>query len=75
MNNFTNLTRMRIQLALRNKMFFFFSVIFPLGMFFIYAGIFAKGDPQKVSYFLGPVIALNVMGSFWGLSATLVMFR
>ena len=75
MSNFTNLTRMRIQLALRNKMFFFFSVIFPLGMFFIYAGIFAKGDPQKVSYFLGPVIALNVMGSFWGLSATLVMFR
>jgi ABC-type multidrug transport system permease subunit len=44
-------------------------------MFFIYAGIFAKGDPLKVSYFLGPVIALNVMGSFWGLSATLVMFR
>jgi len=75
LSNFTNLTRMRIQLALRNKMFFFFSVIFPLGMFFIYAGIFAKGDPQKVSYFLGPVIALNVMGSFWGLSATLVMFR
>src|ERR1700720_4267907 len=66
---------MRIQLALRNKMFFFFSVIFPLGMFFIYAGIFAKGDPQKVSYFLGPVIALTVMGSFWGLSAALVMFR
>src|SRR3981189_3130080 len=66
---------MRIQLALRNKMFFFFSVIFPLGMFFIYAGIFAKGDPQKVSYFLGPVIALNVMGSFWGRRATLLMFR
>jgi ABC-type multidrug transport system permease subunit len=28
-----------------------------------------------VSYFLGPVIAFNVMGSFWGLSAALVMFR
>ncbi len=75
MSNFTNLTRMRIQLALRNKMFFFFSVIFPLGMFFVYSGIFAKGDPRVVSYFLGPVIALNVMGSFWGLSATLVTFR
>jgi ABC-type multidrug transport system permease subunit len=66
---------MRIQLAMRNKMFFFFSVVFPIGMFFIYAGIFAKGDPRVVSYFLGPVIALNVMGSFWGLSATLVTFR
>ncbi len=64
-----------MQLALRNKMFFFFSAVFPFGMFFLYAGIFAKGDPQKVSYFLGPVLAFNVMGSFWGLSAALVMFR
>ena len=66
---------MRIQLALRNRMFFFFSVIFPLGMFFLYAGIFAKGNPRVVRFYLGPVIALNVMGSFWGLSALLVMFR
>jgi len=28
-----------------------------------------------VSFYLGPVLAFNVMGSFWGLSATLVMFR
>ena len=75
MRNFASLTRMRIQLALRNKMFFFFSVVFPLGMFFLYAGIFAKGNPRVVSFYLGPVIALNVMGSFWGLSAMLVMFR
>ena len=75
MRNFASLTRMRIQLALRNKMFFFFSVIFPIGMFFLYAGIFAKGNPRVVSFFLGPVIALNVMGSFWGLSAMLVTFR
>lgn len=75
MRNFVSLTRMRIQLALRNKMFFFFSVIFPLGMFFVYSGIFAKGHPRDVRFFLGPVVALNVMGSFWGLSAMLVMFR
>jgi ABC-type multidrug transport system permease subunit len=75
LSNFGSLTRMRIKLALRNRMFFFFSVIFPLGMFFLYAGIFAKGNPRVVSFFLGPVIALNVMGSFWGLSAMLVMFR
>jgi len=75
LKNFASLTRMRIQLALRNKMFFFFSVIFPLGMFFVYSGIFAKSHPRGVRFFLGPVIALNVMGSFWGLSAMLVMFR
>jgi ABC-type multidrug transport system permease subunit len=56
-------------------MFFFFSVVFPLGMFFAFAGIFARGNPRAVSYFLGPAIAFNVMGSFWGLSAALVGFR
>src|SRR5256885_13338619 len=66
---------MRIQLALRNKMFFFFSLVMPLGFFFLYSGVFAKGIPREVAYLLGPVLALNVMGSFWGLSATLVMFR
>src|SRR5712671_7077205 len=66
---------MRVRLALRNKMFFFFSTVMPLGFFFLYAGVFAKGDPRIVAYLLGPVLALNVMGSFWGLSATLVTFR
>jgi ABC-type multidrug transport system permease subunit len=75
LSNFAALTRTRILLAMRNKMFFFFSVVFPLGMFFLYGGIFARGNPRAVSYFLGPVIAFNVMGSFWGLSAALVMFR
>jgi ABC-2 type transport system permease protein len=66
---------MRVRLALRNKMFFFFSIVMPMGFFFLYAGVFAKGVPRDVAYLLGPVLALNVMGSFWGLSATLVMFR
>ena len=75
MTNLLTLTVVRMQLALRNKMFFFFSVVMPLMFFFLYAGIFAKGDPNRVRFFLGPVLALNVMGSFWGLSATLVMYR
>src|ERR1700685_1092024 len=66
---------MRIQLTLRNKMFLFFSVIMPFGFFFLYAGVFARCIPRGVQYFLGPVIALTVMGSFWGLSAALVTFR
>jgi ABC-2 type transport system permease protein len=75
LRNFATLTRMRIQLTLRNKMFLFFSVIMPFGFFFLYAGVFAKGQPAGVRFFLGPVVALAVMGSFWGLSAALVMFR
>ena len=75
MTNFLTLTKMRIQLTLRNKMFLFFSVIMPFGFFFLYAGVFAKGNPIVVRYLMGPVVALTVMGSFWGLSAALVMFR
>lgn len=75
MTNLATLTRTRIQLAMRNKMFFFFSVVMPLGFFFLYSGVFAKGDAHAVSYLLGEVLALNVMGSFWGLSAALVSFR
>lgn len=75
MRNLATLTRTRMLLAMRNRMFFFFSVVFPLVMFFLYAGVFAKGNPRVVSYFLGPVIAFNVMGSFWGLSVALVTFR
>jgi ABC-type multidrug transport system permease subunit len=75
LSNFAALTRMRIQLTIRNKMFLFFSVFMPFGFFFLYAGVFAKGVPETVKYLLGPVVALTVMGSFWGLSAALVMFR
>jgi ABC-type multidrug transport system permease subunit len=75
LTNFLTLTKMRIQLTLRNRMFIFFSVIMPFGFFFLYAGVFAKGNPVGVRYLLGPVVALTVMGSFWGLSAALVMFR
>ena len=66
---------MRVQLAFRNKMFFFFVIIMPFGFFFLWLGVFAKGIPAYCSFYLGPVIAFNVMGSFWGLSAALVMFR
>jgi len=66
---------MRIRLALRNKMFFFFILVMPFAFFFLWLGVIAKGAPQMVGFYLGPVLAFNVMGSFWGLSATLVAFR
>lgn len=75
MKNFAALTRMRVLLAFRNKMFFFFVIVMPFAFFFLYATVFAKSVPAIVGFYLGPVLALNVMGSFWGLSATLVMFR
>ena len=75
MRNFLTLTGVRMRLALRNRLFIFFSLVMPLFFFFLYAGFFGKGNPRTVAYLLGPVIALTVMGSFWGLSTALVTFR
>ncbi len=75
MKHFLTLTSMRIRLTLRNKTFLFFGLIMPFGFFFLFAGVFAKGDPSAVRFLLGPVISLAVMGAFWGLSVALVTFR
>jgi hypothetical protein len=75
LKNFAALTRMRVQLAFRNKMFFFFVIIMPFAFFFLWLGVLAKGIPERCAFYLGPILAFNVMGSFWGLSATLVLFR
>jgi ABC-2 type transport system permease protein len=69
------LAKIRMQLALRSPAFIFFSLIFPLGFLFLYAGIFARGNPAVLTFLMGPVLSLTVMGSFWGLSLQLVTFR
>ena len=69
------LAKVRMRLALRNRTFIFFSLLMPLGFLFLFEAVFAKGNPAAVTYLLGPVLALTVMGSFWGLSMQLVMFR
>jgi len=69
------LAAMRIRITLRNKAFLFFSLIMPLAFFFLYGSILAKGEVAKVLYLLGPVIAMSVMGTFWGLSLQLVTWR
>src|SRR3984893_17394348 len=66
---------MRMRLTLRNKTFMFFGLIMPFGFFFLFAGLFAKGNPYAVRFLFGPVISLAVMGAFWGLSVALVSFR
>jgi len=69
------LTLSRMRLAMRNRAFLFFSLIMPLAFLFVAMGIFARGLVNATSYILGPVLALTVMGSFWGLSIQLVIFR
>jgi len=69
------LTAIRMRLAMRTRIFLFFSLIMPLAFLFLYAGIFAKGDPETVGYMMPAVLALTVMGSFWGMSVQLVIYR
>lgn len=64
-----------MRLAMRNRLFLFFSLIMPLGFLFIYATIFGGGEPGRVAYLMPSVLALTVMGSFWGLSVQLVLYR
>lgn len=75
MKNAWVLTVSRMRLALRNRAFLFFSLIMPVAFLFIYAGIFGRGNDQAVPYLLAEVLALTVMGTFWGLSVQLVIFR
>jgi ABC-2 type transport system permease protein len=65
----------RMRLAIRNRAFLFFSLIMPIAFLFIYVGIYGKDNRQTMPYLLAEVMALTVMGSFWGLSVQLVTFR
>lgn len=75
MSNTWTLTKMRFRLALRNRAFFFFSLVMP--MLFLIGGmsLFAKNSTRWIPYILGAILTFTVMGSFWGLSVQLVTFR
>jgi ABC-2 type transporter len=73
--NTLTLTKIRVRLAMRNRTFLFFSLIMPLGFLFFFVTIFSKNDPVWTAYILGAILTMTVMGSFWGLSVQLVMFR
>jgi ABC-2 type transport system permease protein len=67
---------MSIKLVTRTKTALFFTFLFPLIFLFVYAGIFAHGNPQAVVYMFGPVVTLNIMASgFFGLGLQSVMQR
>ena len=68
------LTKVRLLLALRNRAFFFFSLVMPL-IFLVGAVVFIGNRTQWAGYILGAILTTTVMGSFWGLSVQLVTFR
>jgi hypothetical protein len=68
------LTKVRLLLAMRNRAFFFFSLVMPV-IFLAGAVIFIGSRTQWSGYILGAILTTTVMGSFWGLSVQLVTFR
>jgi len=68
------LTKVRLLLALRNRAFFFFSLVMPL-ILLVGAVVFIGNRTQWAGYILGAILTTTVMGSFWGLSVQLVTFR
>jgi hypothetical protein len=69
------LTQARMRLAMRNRAFFFFSLVMPLVFLFGALLISGKNSTGWIAYILGAILTLTVMGSFWGLSVQLVTFR
>jgi len=69
------LTKIRLRLALRNRAFFFFSLVMPMIFLFGAALFLRRESTEWIPYILGAVLTTTVMGSFWGLSVQLVSFR
>lgn len=61
---------------MRNRAFFFFSLLMPMIFLFSFVTLVARGNNRQwIPYILGSVMTMTVMGSFWGLSVQLVTFR
>jgi len=69
------MTKSRMRLAMRNRAFLFFSLVTPLAFLFGYGALARRYSPSAMPYLLAMVLALTIMGSFWGLSVQLVTFR
>jgi len=70
-----SLTKVRMLLAMRNRTFLFFSLMMPM-LFLVGAVMFLGRRGGSIgSYVLGALLAITVMGSFFGLSMQLVSFR
>jgi len=75
LKNAITLTVSRMRLMMRNRLFLLFSLIMPMVFLFLFLGIFARGNPFILPVMLAQVVAITVMGNYWGLSVQLVMWR
>ena len=69
------LTKIRMRLAMRNRAFFFFSLVDAAHFSGRRRCCSSADHTEWVGYILGAMLTTTVMGSFWGLSVQLVTFR
>ena len=62
LRNTWTLTKVRMRLAMRNRMFLFFSLVMPLTFLFRLRAIHEQGRPGLIAYALRAVLTLTVMG-------------
>jgi ABC-2 type transport system permease protein len=76
MKALAKLTWNAIKLAWRTPIAFFFVLLFPIGLFFVYSGIFAHGRPAVVEVLFGDVLTLMALtNGLFGNGAMTVMMR
>ena len=67
MKTILTLAWMRIRITLRNKAFLFFSLFMPMGIFFAYCSLLAKGAPDTNQFLDGPDSFLHRDGHVLGI--------
>ena len=73
MSNVWTLTKMRVRLALRNRAFFFFSILMPLIFLFGAATFFGRGGSrQEIAYVLGAILTVSALSATASTGVTLL---
>jgi imidazolonepropionase-like amidohydrolase/ABC-type transport system involved in cytochrome c biogenesis permease component len=67
MRPYIALFKSNMQLTLRDRAVLFFNYVFPMMFFFGFAGLFAGARGTGVSYFVGTVLTMGILGNgLWG---------
>jgi len=76
MKALVKLTWNAIKLAWRTPIAFFFVLLFPLGFFFLFAGLFARGQPHAVLLVFGQILTfMAFINGLFGNGAVTVIMR
>lgn len=67
---------MSMKLRLRERQTMFWTFLFPVFFLFLFAKVFAGGQPERLAYLMGGLLCISAMASgFFGMSIGLVTMR